>query len=63
MTPQEEKVMAEIKGTDLTYILRPCYMGWAIYKPLGNNRAKVLMTSDDREELRNFLKKAEVRYV
>ena len=63
MTPQEQKVYNEIKGTNLTYMLRPCYIGWGIYKPLGNNKAEVILTSENKAQLREFLRKAEVNYV
>ena len=63
MTAEEEKVINEIKGTDLTYMIRPCYTGWGIYKPLGLNRAEVILTSENKDDLRKVLRIAGVEYV
>ena len=65
MTPQEITALQEIKESpDLTYMIRPCsFHGWGIYKPLGINRAKLLITSEAKDDLRKLLKTAEVRYV
>ena len=63
MTPAEERVISEIKGTNLTYMIRPCFIGWGIYRPLGINRAEVILTSENKEDLRKVLRAVEVKYV
>ncbi len=52
------------QNTDVTYMIRSgLHKRWAIYKPLGNNRAKIIYESNDDNDCRRLLKTAHVSYV
>ena len=61
----ETEILELLKqNTDVTYMIRPgINRRWAIYKPLGDNRAKRIYEDNDKDNCRRLLKAVNVRYV
>lgn len=64
MPPAEERVAEHIKANiNKTYMIRPVYIGWGIYEPLGENQANLLLTSENKNDLTEFLYEIGANYV